>query len=127
MRITVPTCLAASVGMMICLFWRAPAAAPVGGWEDLMPGKDLKGWRRVALAPDGKAEANNPWSVDAGRKGLVCNGVGFKEMLLEDKERGDGTFHVEWRFKKVEGTPEYNSGVYVRSKADGKEWYQVQV
>jgi hypothetical protein len=58
---------------------------------------------------------------------LLCDGVGVKEMLLHDKEFGDGVFHVEWRFRKVEGKKDYNSGVYVRTAGDGKVWHQVQV
>jgi hypothetical protein len=97
------------------------------GWEDLLPGKDLKGWKRVPIPPDEKLNPKNPWSVDAEAKILHCDGVGIKEMLLQDTERGDGIFHVEWRFRKVEGKPEYNSGVYVRTAADGKLWHQAQV
>ena len=48
-------------------------------------------------------------------------------MLLDEKERGDGLLHVERRFKKTEAKLGYNSGVYVRTALDGKNWYQVQV
>ena len=95
------------------------------GWLDLMPGKDLAGWKRVPLAPDTKLIDKNAWQVEDGL--LLCDGVGVKEMLLLDQEFLDGVFHVEWRFRKVEGTPDYNSGIYVRSAADGKSWWQVQV
>jgi len=95
------------------------------GWIDLLPGKDLAGWKRVPIAPDTKLGAKNPWSVKGGL--LLCDGVGVKEMLLHDKERGDGIFHVEWRFRKVEGKQDYNSGIYVRTSADGKVWHQAQV
>lgn len=95
------------------------------GWLDLMPGKDLKGWKRVPLAPDTKLADKNPWKVEGNV--LVCDGVGIKEMFLHEKEFKDGVFHVEWRFRKAEGKQDYNSGVYVRSKADGKIWHQVQV
>lgn len=96
------------------------------GWKDLFPGKDLKGWKRVALAPDVKLSEKNPWSVAADGKTLLCDGVGIKEMFLFDEEFGDGIFHVEWRFRPSD-KKDYNSGVYVRSKADGKLWLQVQV
>lgn len=95
------------------------------GWIDLQPGKSLEGWKRVPLAPDTKLSEKNPWSVDG--KLLLCDGVGVKEMLLYDKEFGDGVFHVQWRFRKVEGKPDYNSGIYVRSADDGRAWFQVQV
>ena len=95
------------------------------GWLDLMPGKDLAGWKRVVLPPDTKLNEKNPWKVEDGL--LLCDGVGVKEMLLFEREFSDGVLHVEWRFRKAEGMPEYNGGVYVRSAADGKSWWQVQV
>jgi hypothetical protein len=97
------------------------------GWVDLLPGKDLKGWKRVVLPPDEKLNAKNPWSVDAEKKLLLCDGVDVKEMFLHEQERGDGVFHVEWRFRKVGDKTGYNSGVYVRTGADGKVWHQAQV
>jgi hypothetical protein len=97
------------------------------GWLDLFNGKDLKGWKRMFLAPDDKLNAKNPWSVDAKNGVLVCDGVGIKEMLLHESQRDDGVFHVEWRFKKTKDTVGYNSGVYVRSGGDGKHWVQAQV
>jgi hypothetical protein len=104
------------------------AGGPKGkGTIDLFPGKDLKGWKRVALAPDTKLSERNPWSVDAKNKILLCDGKDIKEMLLFQRPVGDGTFHVEWRFRPIKGKAEgYNSGIYVRSKDDGKEWIQVQ-
>src|SRR5262249_4831535 len=68
------------------------------GWIDLLPGKDLKGWKRVPIAPDTKLSDRNPWKVEGDL--LLCDGVGIKEMLLYEKEFGDGVFHIEWRFRK---------------------------
>ncbi len=98
-----------------------------GGWEDLMPGPDLKGWKR-ALTPDDKFAAEHPWSVKDGV--LSCRGVigeRVKEMFLHETERGDGIFRVEWRVKKAGEKGDYNSGVYVRTAMDGKVWHQAQV
>jgi hypothetical protein len=97
------------------------------GWLDLLQDKELKDWRRVAIPPGSKLATRNPWSVSGDGKLLVCDGVGLHEMLLYNKEFTDGIFHVEWRFKKVEGKKGYNSGVYVRNSADGKIWHQAQV
>src|SRR5262245_8866006 len=96
-------------------------------WLDIFPGKDLAGWKRVPILPDKKLNEKTAWSMDEKDKVLICDGVGVKEMLLYDKELGDGVFHVEWRFRKVEGDPDYNSGVYVRTAKDGVTWHQVQV
>lgn len=99
--------------------------ADSSGWTDLMPAEDLAGWKRVALAPDTELNPKNAWSVKDGL--LICDGVGVKEMLLFDKEFDDGVFHVEWRVPPVAGQSEYNSGIYVRSSADGKLWHQAQI
>ncbi len=106
---------------------KAGAAAGGQGWIDLMPVADLKGWKRVPIPPDKKLAAKNPWKLADDGKTLICDGVGVKEMLLYDREWKDGVFHVEWRFKKVAGEPEYNSGVYVRTAADASVWVQAQV
>src|SRR5262245_44632784 len=96
-------------------------------WLDIRPGKNLAGWKRVPILPDTKLNEKNAWSVDEKNKVLVCDGVGVKEMLLYEKAFGDGVFHVEWRFRKVEGNPDYNSGIYVRTARDGLTWHQIQV
>lgn len=97
------------------------------GWVELLTDKDLKNWKRVPIPPGGKLSERNPWSVDEKNKLLICDAEKIHEMLLYDKELADGIFHVEWKFKKVEGKKGYNSGVYVRNSADGKIWHQAQV
>src|SRR5262249_1099463 len=76
------------------------------GWIDLQPIKNLPYWKRVPLDDKGLS-GRNPWSVDG--KILQCDATGgIKEMLLFDKEFGDGIFHVEWRFRPVsEGKKDY--------------------
>ena len=97
------------------------------GWIDLLKDKDLKDWKRVPIPPGGKLNKRDCWKYDADSKTLNCDGVGIHEMLLFDKEFADGIFHVEWRFKKIDGKKGYNSGVYVRNSADGAIWHQAQV
>src|SRR4029077_18835767 len=86
-----------------------------------------KDWKRVAIPPGGKLSRRDCWNLDAEAQTLICDGVGTHEMLILDKELGDGIFHVEWRFKKIDGKKGYNSGVYVRNSADGAIWHQAQV
>jgi hypothetical protein len=99
------------------------------GWTDLLTDNDLKDWKRVSIPPGSKLNKKDPWSVDVSSKEkiLICDGVGVHEMLLHNKEFGDGILHIEWRFKKLEGKTGYNSGVYVRNSADGALWHQAQV
>src|SRR5262249_41524163 len=94
------------------------------GWLDLLAGKELTGWKHVAIPPGSKLKEKSCWRREGDT--LVCDGVGVHEMLLYDREIADGIFHVEWRFKKLEGKKGYNSGVYVRNSADGKIWHQAQ-
>lgn len=97
-------------------------------WIDLMPGKNLAGWKRVPIPPDLKLTDKKVWSLADNGKILVCNGVGVKEMLLCEKELGDGVFHLEWRFKKVPDQKfGYNGGVYVRNSLNGQTWHQIQL
>jgi hypothetical protein len=115
-------------GLAGCLLAADPTGkADARGWVDLLPGKDLQGWKRVPIAPDTRLNPKNPWSVDTESKTLLCDGVGVKEMLLFQKEFTDGVFHVEWRFRKVKDKDDYNSGVYVRTALDGSVWHQAQV
>jgi hypothetical protein len=97
------------------------------GWSDLLAGKDLKNWKRVPIPLGSKLNTKDSWRLDPDTHHLICDGVGVHEMLLYNKEFADGIFHVEWRFKKVDGKKGYNSGVYVRTSEDGAIWHQAQV
>jgi len=96
------------------------------GWVDVFPDKDFKGWKRVPIDP---LQPKAVWRHSADGKLLLCDGTGgVKEVLINDEERGDGIFHVEWRWgKEQDPTPNYNGGIYVRSAPDGKTWIQAQV
>lgn len=97
-------------------------AAPKS-FESLMPDAKLTGFRRVPLDP---LADKTVWQVKDGV--LIIDGVGAKEMLLTEREFGDGVLRVEWRFRPAEGaSPVYNGGVYVRTPLDGKSWVQLQV
>lgn len=96
------------------------------GWMDLFPGRDFKGWKRVPIDP---LSPKVVWSHSADGKSLFCDGTGGKkELLMNEEERGDGIFHVEWRWgKEQDPVPNYNGGIYLRSSMDGKTWIQAQV
>ena len=93
----------------------------------MLTSKDLKDWKRVSIPPNTPLKEKNPWSVAADGMTLICDGVGIHEMLLFNQEFGDGIFHVEWKFKKTMDGAKYNSGVFVRTSADGAIWHQAQV
>ncbi len=107
-------------------------AAEQGGsneWVDLLPTQDLKGWKRYPLDPAVPLAAKAVYKVsDDGRMLMVDATGGVKEVLIQEEERGDGIFHVEWRWSKDQGEkPNYNGGIYLRSAPDGKTWIQAQV
>jgi hypothetical protein len=129
-----------SIGLMLAMVLLRPVPAgevketksalerEPAGWINLLADKNLKDWKRVSIPPGSELRGKSPWSVDSAGTTLICDGVGVHEMLLYGKEFGDGIFHAEWRFKKLEGGKTgYNSGVYVRNSADGKIWHQAQV
>lgn len=103
----------------------APSAAlRADEWLNLMPEPSLAGFHRVPIDP---LAAKAVWQARADGS-LFVDAAGAKEMLLSEREFGDGVFHVEWRFLPVEGTaPVYNGGVYVRTSPDGKSYVQLQV
>lgn len=107
----------------------SPAAgAPAGQWENLLPTAALEGFRRVPIDP---LASKAVWQVRPDGV-LFIDGVGAKEMLLTEREYGDGQLQVEWRFLPAQASPTgaaptYNGGVYVRTPLDGKSWVQLQV
>lgn len=102
------------------------------GWQNLFADKTMKDWIRGPLGAAGQLRAGsmdepNLWKMDPATEVLLCEGdkVGH-EWLRFATEMTDFVLHVEWRLTKVDGEPAYNSGVYVRSTADGKTWVQAQ-
>lgn len=133
-------CRLAGIGVILvaglCLVWaeepppqetRSLLERDPDGWHDLMPDEKFSDWKRIVLPPEMELRKASPWSVNRQTGTLVCDGEQAKEMLLHRTQRLDGVLHIEWRFVKKEGMPEYNSGVYVRCSPDGKIWHQVQV
>jgi hypothetical protein len=100
------------------------------GWVDLLADTTLKDWRRVALGavgqlPAGDVSQSSPWSLSG--ETLVCEGnTSGHEMLRYGPELGDFVLHVEWRVAELEKDEPYNSGVFVRTGADGVVWHQAQ-
>ncbi len=103
------------------------ALAPAADWIDLMPNESLQGWTRVPIPPAPAGDPKLQWRVDAEKHSLICKGYGAHEMLRYDRELGDLTLQVEWRYTPREpGYKKYNSGVFVRTSKYGEIWYQAQ-
>lgn len=97
------------------------------GWSDIFPDAGLKGWTRSAIPPKDPLKDYAGWKPDAGTRVLLCEGDKLgHEWLRYDREFEDFILHVEWRFRKLEGSPRYNSGIFVRNSADGVIWHQAQ-
>jgi len=127
-------------GALALAAMQAPAQAPTPsamatdptGWIDLLSDRTLKDWTRVPLGavgqlPAGQSGDPSPWTLDQASGTLLCQGdKSGHEMFRYGKELGDFVLHAEWRFTKLEGEKPYNSGVYVRTSADGAIWFQAQ-
>jgi hypothetical protein len=107
----------------------ATGAPKDDAWVDLLPSKDLQGWKRYPLDPTVPLAAKAVYKVSDDGKLLTVDAVGgIKEVLIQDEERGDGILHVEWRWGKEQGDkPNLNGGIYLRSAANGTTWIQAQV
>lgn len=133
MTTLVPLTLASLLGLIGPAPQETPSALErdPDGWTDLLAGagRELKGWTRVPIPPDGALDPETQWALDPDSGVLVCAGDKGHEWLRWDEPVADGTYHVEWRFVPVadaEGPVRYNSGVYARNSADGRIWHQAQ-
>ncbi len=117
-----------TLGAAVAITTGKPSAesAEAAGWTDILPDPSFQGWTRVAIPADYPLSAKSQWSVDTADHAVACSGDQSHEWLRYDRQLGDFAFHVEWRLAKVEGA-KYNSGVFVRTGADGRIWYQAQV
>lgn len=101
------------------------------GWIDLLAktGPNLEGWVRGPIPPPPKGQLRNPsqWKIDPITGYLVCQGDGGHDWIRWDEKMGDAIFHVEFRYRRVEGKKGYNSGIYARNSADASIWHQVQI
>lgn len=102
-----------------------------GDWKDITPKPGFAGWSRGTLTPSKMLPATtlteaSSWSV---QNGIVrCDGdKGQHEWLRYDQELGDFEMEVEWRFVKRDGSPRYNSGIFVRNTLHADLWHQVAV
>lgn len=102
------------------------ASAQTGGWIDLFPDAKLTNWTRVPIPPTAPLSETSQWKVDTANRVIVCEGNGGHDMLRYDREFTDYVLHAEWRFAKLPGEPRYNSGIFVRTNADGTIWHQAQ-
>jgi hypothetical protein len=106
--------------LLLALLVSCATSAPPA---ELLPPREHQGFVRVPIKP---LAAKSVFASDG--KLLVVDGVDATEMLLSEREYGDGVFRVEWRWRKhADPKGLYNGGVYVRTAADCKTWVQAQV
>ena len=125
---------ALAIAFLVCLLLTAGLVAPAeragkvaSGWVTLMPDKNFKGWTRVPIPPNKPQDPVSQWSIDPLQRFIVCEGNHGHEWLRYDREVQDFEFQVEWRFAKLDKPAAYNSGIFVRTSADGVVWYQAQI
>ena len=94
---------------------------------NLFPSDAESQWTRISVPPDHPPTNIPQWHIDASKRVIVCDGNGGHDWLRFNREIGNFTFHVKWRFTPVTtGTPKYNSGVFFRNNEDGSIWHQAQ-
>lgn len=93
---------------------------------NLFPADYASQWTRVAIPPTHPVSNIAQWHIDPKKGEIVCDGNGGHEWLRFNRELGNFTFHVKWRFTPQPGTPKYNSGVFFRNNEDGTIWHQAQ-
>jgi len=112
---------------MLCGAVVAAAALPMAAQKVDMFGTNAEQqWTRIAIPPTHAVSNVAQWHIDAKKRTIVCDGNGGHEWLRFNKEMGDFTFHVKWKFTPVANTTKYNSGVFFRNNADGTIWNQAQ-
>jgi hypothetical protein len=111
---------------LLCLVFLAVALPAFSQSVNLFPEKYQDAWTRVAIPSSKPVSQVAQWHIDAANKEIVCDGNGGHDWLRFNRELRNFTFHVEWRFTKLAGTPAYNSGVFFRNSEDGTVWHQAQ-
>ncbi|HSW50067.1 MAG TPA: DUF1080 domain-containing protein [Bryobacteraceae bacterium] len=112
----------------VALFAQAPSAleSEPQGWIEIMPAPSLQGWTRVPFLTTDPLNPVSQWKVDTAAGILICEGDKGHEFFRYDKELANFIFHAEWRFPPVPNGKGYNSGILVRTGADGVLWHQAQ-
>lgn len=108
---------------MLLLFCALSATAQS---VNLFPADYRNQWTRVAIPPTHPVSNIAQWHIDASKRAIVCDGNGGHDWLRFNRELGNFSFHLKWRFTPQPGTPKYNSGVFFRNNEDGTIWHQAQ-
>ena len=118
--------IAVSAALVCAAETKSALEADPKGWKDVTP---AKGWVRVPIPATATLNPENQWRYDPKLKLLICTGDKGHEMLRSNTEYKNFVFHVEWRFGRAESKeqPRYNSGVFVRSSANGEHFVQAQM
>jgi hypothetical protein len=116
-----------AVHTLLCFALFAFALTASAQTVDLFPPDYQAQWTRIAIPPTHPVTDIAQWHIDAAKRQILCDGNGGHDWLRFNRELGNFTFHVKWRFTPVTtGTPKYNSGVFFRNDADGNIWHQAQ-
>lgn len=111
---------------VLCVALLAIALPAISQTINLFPKNYQDQWTRVAIPPTHPVSQVAQWHINPAEHQIICDGNGGHEWLRFNRELRNFTFHVEWRFTKLEGTPAYNSGVFFRNNEDGSIWHQAQ-
>jgi hypothetical protein len=114
-------------GAMLCFALAVLALSAAAQTINLFPADAQSQWTRIAIPPSKPVSDIPQWHIDAATRTILCDGNGGHDWLRFNKELGNFTFHLKWRFTPVTtGKANYNSGVFFRNDADGNIWHQAQ-
>ena len=111
---------------LLCLAFLAFALSASSQTVNLFPQNDGNAWARVSIPPGHAVNPVTQWHIYPSRHRILCDGNRGHEWLRFNRELRNFTFHVQWRFTSLPGSPKYNSGVFFRNSEDGTIWYQAQ-
>jgi hypothetical protein len=83
-------------------------------------------WTRTAFTEKEPLTNIPQWHIDQAKRVIICDGNGGHDWLRFNKELHNFDFHAKWRFTKVDGPQNYNSGIFFRNSKDGAIWNQAQ-
>lgn len=112
---------------LLCFAALAVAASASAQTVNLFPANYESQWTRITIPPGHPVSDVAQWHIDAAKHTIVCDGNGGHEWLRFNRELGNFTFRVKWRFTPATtANPKYNSGVFFRNNEDGSIWHQAQ-
>jgi hypothetical protein len=114
-----------SFGALVACFAASPQPTngQDNGWTPLFNGKDLTGWK-VFLDPKKRDQVKDPEQIFTVKDGILAVRGDINGYVRTEKEYGDYTLKLQWRWgeKTYTKAGNRNSGVFVHVTGEDKIW-----